>query len=350
MMLASLVLAASVPASAPPRPSQTLPPILNGVEEEYDDYQPPNRKNCPVLRPRDDEEIVLLGFGGGSAVPTFSVSSGNDITTSGEIRLGSGPANMFLVLSSYDPILYRLTGRVDRLSRVVLLSRIDAGLTGIDGRRVSIGLGNNCVISIDGPSTDKDFKTLFGREPGASASEEELHLWIIGSRGAGRKIDAPPPVFGEGTYLEQEVDLHYPGGVVAVQAAEIVSSRTPNETLPSIVGALQLERAGAIVPATAADIAQWEAKARDRYGDQVVDAMLPLNEVYRVTRRVQIPAGLCGALTISFLVPSSDFISGTPCHSNIIGTNGRIYHRAGHYDPEELKDDPRVNSAIRAAE
>jgi hypothetical protein len=340
LSLASLFLAVAAHTVPGLRPSETVPRLTsaNSFEEESDDYEPPIPRNCAVPRPRRYERIVLLGFGHGSAVLTYSIAGADAETTSGEIRIGPGPSGIFLVLTSYYPILYRITGHVDRLSRVVLLAQGDAGITGVDGRNVTFGLGNNCFIGLDGPSTAKHFKSLFGRKPNAFASEDEIHLWKLGAHGAGHAVEAPHHDYVSGsTDVEQDMDAQFPGGIVAIRPKELVSSRTavPYELLPSIVGLLQLQRAGAIVPATKGEISQWRGKAGARYGAQIAQYLTD-ESVYRVTRHINLPAHLCRPVT--FLVPARHYVSDASCHANIIGTDGRIYHWAGHHDPEELTD------------
>ena len=86
-----------------------------------------DRHNCPVPLPLKTERFILLGFGDGAAVSDVSVAGLDVVTTSGEVVLREGFHNVFLVLASSRPMIFRLSGRVDRLSRVVVLNRQGAG-------------------------------------------------------------------------------------------------------------------------------------------------------------------------------------------------------------------------------
>lgn len=332
----------AVTASPQQRPVDTVPQYPSGIiEERYE--EPPNRQNCAVPLPRADERLILLGFYDGASLPDHSVVGTAQVTTSGVIKIGMGPGKVFLVLASSQPMIFRLSGRVERLNRVVVVNRVGGGVTGISSRKVSFGIGRNCDVgtNVGSKYTQESMQETFGRRPDAAAYTYKLFEWTVAGRSAGASVEAPSPGYFAGTNLEQSVGRFWPGGVVRIDPFQLVSSQTAEkyDILPSTAGALQLERAGFIVRATEADLEAWRAKARVRYGNEVVKSM-SVGDVYRVVRPITIPAGLCGGHTISFLIPEGTFISGTPCHSDIIGTNGRIYHWAGHYDPEELEDRP----------
>jgi hypothetical protein len=236
-------------------------------------------------------------------------------------------------------MIYQLAGSTDRISRIIVLNRRAGAVTNVPARKVTFGVGTNCDIGthIERDYTKKEATALFGRKPDAVGGATNLFRWTLGPSGPGEGLEAPRNYGDGGSDLELETNVFHPGGAVRIEPDELVSSSTAEryEVLPSSAGALQLERAGAIVRATPAEIAEWKAKARVRYGDQVVKN-IDASNVYRVTRYIRVPGHLCGP--ISFLVPSPRMISGTPCHGNVLNADGRILHWGGHFLPEDLRD------------
>lgn len=331
-VLAAFFATVTAQASATPRAIDTIPPLpsSNVIIENWDGSDPPIRKNCAVPHPGTGERLILLGFYDGAALPDHSIVGADDVTETGAIRIGKGPGKIFLVVTSETPMIFRLTGHVERLSRVVVLNRVAAAVSGISATRVSFGIGRNCETGNDSSYVKKAVREIFGREPHASAINYQLFEWNLGASGAGSAVKAPHEYAGR-TELEIDFGLYFPGGIVRIDPEELVSSQTAvrYEVLPSTAGAVQLERAGAIIRATDNEMSDWRAKARDRYGERVIRS-LGFDKFYRVIRPIVLPAGLCGGHTINFLVPSPDFISGAPCHSDILTFDGQILNWAGH--------------------
>jgi len=335
MLQTALLIALTMQSAALPRPSETLPPLWPppNVVVERDDWNPPIYKNCPVPRPQQNERFYVLGFGDGSALANYSIGGTNEETTTGLINIADGPGRVFLVLASRSTMIFRLSGNVDRLNEVVLLSPEAAGITGIDPARVSFGIGNNCSVGSDvkKPYGLDALRSIFGRQPDEIGGYHKLHEWNLGQRGAGTAVDIPRHR-PSGSDLEVDMNTYYPGGVSEVESSSLISSGTAERyaVLPGSAGALQLERAGAIIKATEGEIAEWMALAKVRHGERIANNVGRSADVYRVTRRIQLPAHLCGPMALNFLVPSEDFVSGEPCHSNIIATDGRILLWSGH--------------------
>ena len=327
--LAALILLGE-PDAAAPRPAHTLPRLPDYPGHSDDpEPEPAVSANCTVPRPRRDERIIFLRFDHGAAVPDHSVVGPTEETTTGTIEIGSGPGDIFLVLTAYRPMIFRLSGEIRRINRVVVLSPKGAGITGITAAKVSFGTGRNCADgAVLAPASSATLRSLLGRRADAIGEQEEVFRWVVGARGAGKGVAAPHfHNAADATYLEERLNLAYPGGAVRIDPKLLVSSGDAERysILPNEAGAVQLEQAGAIVKATDQQVAEWEKKARVRHGDRVVDA-IDIREVYRVTRPITIPPG-CSFTT--FLAPSPHHVGGTPCHNNIVTTDGRIEHWAG---------------------
>jgi hypothetical protein len=325
----ALSILSSVQAVVSPGPAQTIPPLPlpdTSIAEEVDPGELTANENCPVPRPRRAERFLMLGFYDAAALADHSIAGLGTETSTGEIRVEPGPGNLFLVLTAHDPIIYRFTGHVGRLSRLVVLAPRGAGVTGVDPGKISFGMGEDCSLG-NRPSIAVKFKfaeAVFGRNPDAY-EEGQLYVWTIGAGGAGK--GAEPPDRDDDrtvTYLEDNFESFHPGGLVKIVPKDVVSLHAVEryELLPSTAGAVQLERNGWLVPATNDEVAAWRAKATKRYG--AIMNQISVYHVYRVTEPIKLPAGLCGGKLLTLLVPSEDYVSGDPCHSEVLVTDGRM--------------------------
>lgn len=325
MALFAAALAIQPAPLAPPPP----PPVIHEIDEAWGEEEAaPIRPNCPVPRPGKDEHFVLLGFYEGSAVADHAVAGLDELTTTGAITISPGSGHVFLVLTSYEAMIYRISGSIERLSRVVILHPKGGGVTGVDAAKVSFGIGYNCDFGNDAASkfAVSNAELLFGRPPDRTGNMYDLHEWTVGTRDAGFGILPPDHDFDpKATHLEEEMIRFFPGGVIEIDPKSLVSSRTAERyrVLPSTAGAVQLERSRMIVPASREEMEASKGKAIQRYGRQEVGS-ISTYQAYRVVKPIEVPIGLCGAHLLTFLVPSEEYLRGDPCHSDIITADGRV--------------------------
>src|SRR4051794_24017693 len=75
--------------------------------------------------------LVVVRMSSGAAVSTVAVAGLDEGTTSGEIRIGPGRGKLQLAIVSSEPTVVRFTGRVARLSDVVMVNTAGAGVIGV---------------------------------------------------------------------------------------------------------------------------------------------------------------------------------------------------------------------------
>jgi len=256
----------------------------------------------------------------GAAISTVTVAGQNEITTTGEVRIGPGRGKLQLAIESSEPVVVRFAGEVARLSDVVMINRSGAGVVGIPGSKVHFSIGRRCSVPVD-PTVS------LGKTPARSEQISDLYkAWTDGRHFRHQDIHGE---YGHAkTRLAEEMDWMYPGGVVEIEPSKVASPAAVVRyaTLPALAGALQLEESGALVEATPAEMAAWTAKAKIHHGVRLIDQVKIGTDgpFYRVTRPIQVPAGLCGALSVNFLVPSADYLKGDPCHAEILQEDGHI--------------------------
>lgn len=289
---------------------------------------------CEVPRPRRTDRFVVFNAYEGGATSNVAVAGLDKPTSTGKITIGRGKQPIFLVLFSFEPVLFRIEGAVGRLSKVVVVHPEGGGVTGVPRAKIKFSIGETCRFPYFGSTlvqTDPRIvlKSRFGRLPDILEGAEEGDFNRAWTDGRTFRSEPDPHKWIDGqTPLDRVVRID-PRFVVSSQSAVRYS------TLPGAAGAQQLEQSGAIVRASREEVDEWKAKAAARYGEERIKHF-DLNITYRVLRPVDLPAG---CLLVTYLAPSADYISGNPCHSSIVLSDGRILKWAGHLIPPELKQD-----------
>jgi len=108
------------------------------------------RSSCELPPLDRHARLVVLQTSGGDAVSTVGIAGLNEGMTTGEIRIGPGRARLqLIVFSSSNPMVLRVTGQVTRVSRVVMISRVGAGVTGVPSSTVRFAIGTKCYAPQD---------------------------------------------------------------------------------------------------------------------------------------------------------------------------------------------------------
>jgi len=166
---------------------------------------------CDLPKLSGDARLVALRISGGDAVSTVGVAGLNDGTTTGEIRIGPGRGKVQLAIYSNEPVVIRLTGQAIRLSKVVMINRVGAGVVGIPRSKVSFSIGNRCFL----PNDPAKLRDALGKAPDVSEDINDLHqAWTDGRRFRHQEI-ARDYVSAK-TDLADKMELFYPGGVMAI--------------------------------------------------------------------------------------------------------------------------------------
>jgi len=305
------------------------------------------RSVCSFEMPQRSDLLVVIGTSGGSILPTVTIAGQDDITMLSEIVIRKGRNPVYLVLSSEGAMIWRLTGDVQRVRQAVVFGSEGAGVIGIPASRIHFNQDQKCRLSKEfyrGRSLENDVPILamFGRRANAMGGDYVLFKAVLdGSElvidrtfaGTGHDLvisDRDPIVFpkpavpGPST-LEREFRQNFPAGIVDVDPNSVVATGPVERyaTMPATAGLLELERSGALVPATPADVRRWKDRAilsGNVRADSIYD--FTFYHPYRVTRPIRLPAGLCGAFSMSLFVPSRDYVTGDPCHSDIYVDDG----------------------------
>jgi hypothetical protein len=280
------------------------------------------REVCAMPKASETAKVILLGANRTEALSTVALDSQDDVTHSGTIVVEPGAQPLYIVIASYERNIWRFSGSVDRIERVVV--KQVAGISGLTSDRVTFLRSAECLPSFDevpsieaakaagtvtreagkAPEIIVGRRTVLGfavpsgliqttEEPGRSG------LLVI-QKSAGTLViegDASGIVVRKPDERSLEVDLKdsAPGGIAEIDVSSVVAGvpAVRYDVLPRAAGLLQLVRSGAL--------------SRNRKGE------------YLIHKKMRFPSGLHGGQSVKFLlmkgVPEPD---GDPGHSDFV--------------------------------
>jgi hypothetical protein len=97
---------------------------------------------CEIDAPRADERTTVIYANGGKALSSATLGSDSVVTEVVDVEIEPADRPHYIALSSGKPVIWRFTGRIDTVSRVVVLgSQYDgasrAGVSGVPKERVT---------------------------------------------------------------------------------------------------------------------------------------------------------------------------------------------------------------------
>jgi len=242
--------------------------------------------NCGMPAASERSKVVLLGSSETEALSSVAIGTQDQITGVGTINVEPGDEPIYLVIASYQPTIWRFSGAVDRIERVVVtttqtgLNRTDpnaqplAGVTGLPADRITFARQSGCIsVFNEAPSIDAAKAAgVVKQQAGKDVAVTAARFKVAGFRVPSGKIDVtesnrPGLVVFEksraqrvegqtgGTQPSAEtgnlelIFLHWtPGGLIEIDAKSVVASSTaePYEVAPQEAGLIQLMKSGAL--------------------------------------------------------------------------------------------------------
>jgi hypothetical protein len=272
-------------------------------------YPPPSHA-CTFPTASPDAQVVLFGAYEGDAVPTVTVNGPNEDGVTARVVIESGSTPLYIILATYEQMIWRFEGDTARIERVVLLGYGAQGLTGVSPARVTIltdAASNTCFRYFYDPQSPEGVAahgatgTALGRPVDVFAGSYSVGTVALPSATTTASATPPgiPPEFDPSVY-EREGLWFNPGGVVAIDPSLVVAIGSPEvyDVLPQGFGLAQLVATG---------------------GLEVLDGVsFPIT--FRIARPIpRFPAGLYGAQLVRFVLGRGvPMPAGTPGHSCVI--------------------------------
>jgi Ca2+-binding EF-hand superfamily protein len=281
-------------------------------EQRMHERQAKTKQACAMPQPSAAATVLLLEAYGGDALSTAAIGSQwvATETRSVDIEPGSGP--LYLVIASYKPVIWQLSGAVDRVERLVLAGEFTGpnqsvpgetpliGATGVPPDRI-VFLGEpGCMTYHAGPSVVRS-------EAAAEAVRRETGRSAVA-------IKPRQPDAAKTAALPDEMRHIHPGGLVEIDPRSVVASQRVEryDVMPEEAGLIRLEQDGAIT--------------RNSSGE------------FLVHRKIRFPAGLYGMLRFR-IQKGTPMPEGDPGHSCVIveATGMMLYNGATCHAPFALK-------------
>jgi hypothetical protein len=298
---------------------------------------------CEIDAPRADERITVVYANGGKGLSSATLGSDTIITEVVDVEIEPAGRPHYIALSSGKPVIWRLAGRVDTVSRVLVLGSqyngaTRAGVVGIPKERVIFArtdlewlktapyhscksLYAACELSayFDIPKADR--MELAGPGPqsrfqvaqfvehlragvvriprdGTVEAEARGRFELVEGRGysmTGPALGRYEPFGGMGYEGSQD----YERGVVAIDPAPVISPEEvrPYKILPGVVGLRELIKSGAVVapgtPEFKLAYDTWNDAASKPFKSHLdPDFLLSYKVDYLITGPVLLPAML----------------------------------------------------------
>jgi len=269
-------------------------------------------RRCDMPKPAADDIISVFSTYDGAAVSTISLDGQDQETFTSHIKIEKGEKPIYLVLSSFSPMIWQIDGAKERISRVVLLSgqattskQNATGVTGIAKDKVSFVQPDSCfrfftkTDSIEATQAKGSLVRTLGRAVDSFGANQQASTILIPSAKAEpvdpettKKLYEPTEEFEK--FAWREALRHHPAGTDNIKLESVVAqSHTEAYTvLPQEAGIAQLMKQGVL----------------ERLSSRDYKIVKPLSRY---------PAGLAGGHAVRFLLskglPEPDGDSGHCC-------------------------------------
>lgn len=299
---------------------------------------------CAMPKPSANDLVVLFQASAGQAVSTVALGSRNETTHAATLKVEPGDKPIYLVLGAGRNMVWQIGGATERVSRLVLLGREPvaglggrAGATGIETSKIAFADMSACLGRQAGADGGEQAGTMFTRVLGrsfdisGSSREGVLGIAIPSLATEGQNMrdmrQADPACWtamrsvriqgggsaplGKGcNWLEAEQKFLYPGGVITIDPARVVSQNSvePYDVMPSPFGYLSAIGDGTLRDVSGGAMTRFRVmKPMIRFPASELGAR-PLS--FRLTEGVGLPDG--AARTTCVLDAKGELVSGRP--------------------------------------
>jgi Ca2+-binding EF-hand superfamily protein len=269
---------------------------------------------CNLRKAEAGEKLYLISAYQAGTLSSVTVAGQDQTTETAEINVEDGKEPLYIVASSYKPMIWRLTGHVERVAYFAGSASGGIGVTGLPKEKTNLTGDGQCLQRLadirGNPQASLRFAgTAFGKQvdgiyngysvPRVSLPSDTVppNAWDPRMRSSN-----PPTTFSLGDLKSTDDETlaslrrFSPGGLFLLDPATVVASASAQryEILPAEAGLLQLLQSGSI----------------RNVGHSTYLIQAPI---------ARYPAGLAGAHAVHFIL--ADGVpppAGNPGHSQII--------------------------------
>lgn len=266
------------------------------------------RQVCELPKPAANDQVVVFGTYEGQNTATASVVGMDRETSAGKITIEPGDKPLYIVLSSYDAMIWQFDGDTKRVSRAVVIPRRHkegpgAGVTGLRSDQVSFLEPGSCFGYFRDVKSGKALQAravvehTLGRPVDVLSGVYRLRSVRLPS---GQLPESPkqarPVPQGMDERLWRDFVQFNPDGVNEIDPARVVAPKPAQryDVLPQEAGLVQLVQDGSLKVLS----------------DGMFHIVKPI---------ARFPAGLNGGHSVTFLLGKGiSMPTGSPGHSCVI--------------------------------
>lgn len=249
---------------------------------------------CDFPRAMENDHVVVLSAYEGAAAAGVTVAGQDGTTKTVELTIAAGDQPLYLVASSYEAMIWRVTGATARVRHFAVAGRgsegaVEAGVVGLDRDRLSFHTSRDCLgyAGPDDPTMRAKSEAVVTLALGVIPDEFAVDYDPVGFVLPSVQVLPPDSAAPQGIdpkWSKEAVRdaLRFdPAGLVHLLPSAVISlvKPEPYDVLPQQWGIAQLEADGVLV--------------REGYNR------------FRVVRPIRrLPAGLAGAHQVDFILPA----------------------------------------------
>ncbi|MBD9447298.1 hypothetical protein [Rhizobium sp. RHZ01] len=276
-------------------------------------------RQCRLPKATARQKVYLITAYEGGTLSNVSIVGQDEVTEIATIEIAAGSEPIYLAVSSFTPMIWRLTGHVERVTTFYGTGWTGVGVTGVSKDVVTLVSDRECSRRFEGKSgsaTTRQFlqalTSLIGHDIDGMISRYTSFSMALPSdfRAVTDEVEdgrsAKEPDFSLDGLPSQDGIMQFkqtlanlrsfsPGGVLNIDAKDVIATRIaePYRILPQQAGLLQLLQNGSLVE-----------RGRDTY--------------VAMRAFARYPAGLAGAHSVTFQFPEGMKLpEGKPGHSKV---------------------------------
>lgn len=266
--------------------------------------------NFPKIGP--DEKLYVIGAYEAGTLSNVTVAGQDAETETAEINVEAGEGMIYIAATSYTPMIWRVTGHVERVAHFAASALGGVGVVGVSKDKVGLYGKRECLPRQGGSSVNQpilsSISASFGKEPTGIVQQYTVPRVSLPSdfaapstldpkKGAGKPARVP---FSLGTLTATDDEIlaslkHFsPGGIETIDPQTVVAFGTAEryQVLPQEAGLLQILQDG------------LATRKADGY---VINKPI-----------ARFPAGLAGAHSVHFYIANGVARpAGNPGHSTV---------------------------------
>lgn len=292
-------------------------------------------RRCSFPKAAVDDSVHLVGAYTGQAISDVSIGGDDMEIAAARVVIEPGRGSLYVVLTSYDAVVWQFTGAVERVRKVVVQSvrgsstgGTRSGVAGIARDRVHFSPDAGCVRYFsngDGTQGVRAAGQLRALAGGALARTIGVHGVATvtlpeGVVSAAGRLDAANVVQskGPGAPMWKVLGEYVAGGLLSLNPKEVVANKpvARSEMLANVGGLAQLLDRGAIVVVEGVQSFEiMNVKAAGKEQSKRIDHP----REFRIIKAMRFPSGLTAAHGVRFLLKKGvPLPQGDPGHACVL--------------------------------